>query len=287
MSEQLMNTSLNKKNMGDILVSSGRLRETDVQHITQYQDMNNLPFGQAALELKLLDQGDIDFALAKQFDYSYLDANEARFNSELIAAYKPFSKIGEQLRNVRSQLVMRWFNKDDIRKVISIISADNGDGKSFIASNIAVMFAQQGYRTLLIDADMRNPSQDQIFNVNNKQGLASLISGRAGYEVICDVNEIEGLSVLPSGPQPPNAQELLGKLAFKELLQFAATNFDVVIVDTPNILSNSDAEVVATQVGASVMVVRKNVTSSKSISQIKQRLEDNGVSLIGSIVNEY
>ena len=143
------------RTIGDILVATGRLSQDDAARIVERQHTDKVQFGDAALALKVLTKDDIDFALSKQFDYAYLSDQDDTVSHELVAAYKPFSRVGENLRAVRSQLMLRWFNTDPAHKVIAIVSPGSGEGRSFIAANLAIVFAQQGERTLLIDADLR------------------------------------------------------------------------------------------------------------------------------------
>ena len=127
----------------------------------------------------MLSKDDIDFALSKQFDYSYLSDQDQSVSPELVAAYKPFSRVGENLRAVRSQLMLRWFNTDPARKVMAIVSPGNGEGRSFVAANLAIVFAQQGERTLLIDADMRSKperGQQALFKLGKSAGPVCHIS---------------------------------------------------------------------------------------------------------------
>jgi receptor protein-tyrosine kinase len=109
------------RSIGDILVASGRLSAADAERILQRQQKDKSQFGDAALALKLLTKADIDYALSKQFDYSYLPEQDTSRSPELVAAYKPFSKVGENLRAVRSQLMLRWFNTDPSRKVVALV----------------------------------------------------------------------------------------------------------------------------------------------------------------------
>ena len=135
------------RSIGDILVSSGRLSAQDAERVLQRQQKDKSQFGDAALALKLLTREDIDFALSKQFDYSYLSAQDTSLSPELLAAYQPFSRVGENLRAVRSQLMLRWFNNDPAHQVIAMVSSGHSEGRSFIAANLAIVFAQQGQRT--------------------------------------------------------------------------------------------------------------------------------------------
>ncbi len=147
----------------------------------QRQQKDNSQFGDAALALKLLTKADIDFALSKQFDYSYLPEQDTSRSPELVAAYKPFSKVGENLRAVRSQLMLRWFNTDPSRKAIALVSPGVGEGRSFVAANLAIVFSQQGERTLLIDADLRQSRQQSLFMLGKSAGLSGILADRAGH----------------------------------------------------------------------------------------------------------
>ena len=274
------------RSIGDILVSSGRLSAADAEKILQRQQRDKSQFGDAALALNLLTKADIDFALSKQFDYSYLPEQDTSRSPELVAAYKPFSKVGENLRAVRSQLMLRWFNTDPSRKVVALVSPGVGEGRSFIAANLAIVFSQQGERTLLIDADLRQSRQQALFLLGKSAGLSGILADRAGIEAAVPVPGLKGLHVLPAGAVPPNPQELLGRRAFHTLLQAAAEQFDVIIIDTPSGTDYADAEIIAAQAGAAVVVTRKNQTRMPDAALLARRLQDSGVVLVGSILND-
>ncbi len=277
------------KTIGDILVATGRLSQEDAARIVERQRKDQVQFGEAALALKVLSKDDIDFALSKQFDYSYLSDQDQSVSPELVAAYKPFSRVGENLRAVRSQLMLRWFNTDPARKVMAIVSPGNGEGRSFVAANLAIVFAQQGERTLLIDADMRSKperSQNSLFKLGKSAGLSAILANRAGLEVAQLVPGLPGLAVLPAGATPPNPQELLGRPAFGDLLRIASQQFDVIIIDTPAGTEFADAEITAARAGAALLVARKNTSLVPQASQLARRLQDSGVALVGSVLND-
>ena len=277
------------RSMGDILVASGRLSSADALRIAQRQQKDKLQFGDAAIAMQLLTKNDIDFALSLQFGYSYLSDQDASLSPELVAAYKPFSRVGENLRAVRSQLMLRWFNSDPLRKVLAVVSHGAEEGRSFIAANLAIVFAQQGERTLLIDADLRaQPRRDQqsLFKLDKSAGLSAILAGRANVESAQAVRGIVGLSVLPAGARPPNPQELLGRPAFAALLQAATQRFDVIIIDTPASDNFADAEIISACAGAALLVARKNISSTPSATQLVHRLQDSGVVLVGSVLND-
>ena len=277
------------RSIGDILVANGRLSADNLQRILAQSKVDKVHFGDAAKALNLLTQDDIDFALSKQFDYSYLSPTDSSLSSSLVAAYKPFSRVGENLRAVRSQLMLRWFNGDPMRKILSVVSAGSGDGKSFITANLAIVFAQQGERTLLIDGDLRSQQdtgQQAQFKLSRSAGLSGILAGRAGMEAAQQVPGLPGLSVITAGAMPPNPQELLGRQAFGQLLMAASTEFDVVLIDTPNAGDYADAEVIAARAGAALLVTRINKSLIPEASKLARRLQDGGVSLVGSVFND-
>ena len=274
------------RSIGDILVSSGRLSALDADRVLQRQQKDNSQFGDAALALKLLTREDIDFALSKQFDYAYLSAQDTSLSPELIAAYKPFSRVGENLRAVRSQLMLRWFNNDPAHKVIAMVSPGQNEGRSFIAANLAIVFAQQGQRTLLIDGDLRKAHQHELFLLGKSAGLSGILADRAGMEAALQVPGLAGLRVLPAGAVPPNPQELLGRPAFGALLHAAAQQFDVVIIDTPAGTDYADAEIIAARARAVIIVTRKNKSLVSDTALLVCRLQDSGVMVVGSVLND-
>jgi receptor protein-tyrosine kinase len=277
------------RSIGDILVANGRLSSTDAARILEYQKTNNVHFGDAAIALKLLTKDDIDFALGQQYDYNYLSAANTSLSPTLLTAYKPFSPVSENLRAVRSQLTLRWLNKTTGRKVLAIVSPGKNDGRSFVAGNLAIVFAQQGQRTLLIDADLRsesNQGQQSLFKLGRSPGLSGILANRAGLEASQLVPGLPNLAILTAGAVPPNPQELLGRLAFANLLEQANKEFDVILIDTPAGSDFADAEIIASRAGAAMMVSRKNQTLVPEVTRLAQRLQGSGVELVGSVLND-
>lgn len=278
-----------RRSIGDILVAAGRLSSSDAARIMEHQRQHNIQFGAAAMALALLTKEDIDFALARQFDYAYLGQQDTSLSPSLVAAYKPFSPIGENLRAVRSQLMLRWFNIDPLHKVLVVVSPGKGDGRSFIAANLAIVFAQQGQRTLLLDADLRaEPTQGQqtLFKLGKGPGLSAILTGRASLEAALPVTSLPGLTVLPAGAVAPNPQELLGRPEFGQLLGTAAQQFDIIIIDTPAGSDFADAEIIAARAGAALIVARKNQSLLPEVTRLARRLQEGGVTVVGSVLND-
>lgn len=277
------------RSIGDILVATGRLSTQDAARIFERQQKDQVQFGEAALTLKVLTKDDIDFALSKQFDYDYLSTQDTSLSSELVAAYQPFSRIGENLRAVRSQLMLRWINSYPIHKVLAVVSPNACEGRSFIAANLAIVFAQQGQRTLLIDGDLRakpQRSQHALFKLGKSSGLSGILADRATLEAAQLVPGLPNLAVLPAGTVPPNPQELLGRPGFSQILLTASAQFDVILIDTPCGGDYADAEIIASRAGAALMVARKNKSLLPQTTSMARRLRDSGVVLVGSVLND-
>lgn len=273
--------------IGAILVESGRLRPEDAERIVRLQRERGLRFGEAARELHLASDEDVAFALAHQFDYAYVARGDSVIADSVVAAYRPYSNEVEALRGLRTQLMLRWFRESTNRRRLAVVSPAEGDGRSWVAANLAVVFSQLGERTLLIDADLRRPVQHRLFGIGNAAGLSTLLAGRSGGEAIRRIDGLVSLSLLPSGPQPPNPQELLSRAPFITLLDRLGAQFDVIIIDTPAAAEGADAELIAARAGAAFMLARQNASSTRELAGFGERLAGAGVPLVGAVLNAY
>ncbi len=275
------------RSIGALLIDAGKLKPGDAEAILRLQKEKNLRFGDAAIELGLITQADIDFAMSRQFDYPYLIAGESKVSEEVVAAYDPFSPQVEALRALRAQLMLRWFDHDAARTALAIVSASRGEGRSYIAANLAVVFSQLGERTLLIDADLRHPRQHELFGMENRVGLSSILSGRAGLDAMHRIPGLLGLSVLPAGVVPPNPQELLARAAFGQLLDQLAANFDVVLLDSPPASETADAQTLAVRAGAALVVVRRNSSRTWRVRGISDSVAQAKAVIVGAVLNDF
>jgi chain length determinant protein tyrosine kinase EpsG len=273
------------RSIGRILLDSRKITLRDADKIINFQKREALLFGEAALKLGLITPEDLRRALAEQFAYTYVAPGEAKFSKELVTAYQPTGEEAERFRAVRSHLLLRWFSAE--RRGLVVVSPSKGDGRSYVAANLAVALSQAGERTLLIDADLRNPRQHAVFNVPNDRGL-SLVLG----ELSAEPGEVmlpffQNLALMPAGPRPPNPQELLSRQAFRTLLATMQRRYDVILVDSPAAAENSDAEIVAARVGGAMVVARKNRTRVAELTKLEQKLLDAQAQVVGSVFNCY
>lgn len=280
-------TTVPDRSIGAILIKLGRLSVADAERVMRFQIERGVRFGDAALALGVLTESDIEFALSRQYDYPYLVRGESNISEDVVAAYEPFTSRVESLRALRNQLMLRWFDTGEERRVLAVTSAERGDGRSFLAANLAVVFSQQGQRTLLIDADLRNPRQHEIFSLENRIGLSSILSGRNGAEAVQKVDALENLSVLTAGAPPPNPSELLGRPSLGKLLGELVTQYDVILMDTPAGEECSDAQMVAGRAGAAIVVTRQNISHVNLVGDLISSLAETRAQLVGSVLNNF
>jgi chain length determinant protein tyrosine kinase EpsG len=261
------------RHLGAILMDEGKLSATDAEQVLKRQRELGWRFGEAAIELNFITDADLQQALAKQYEFPYLVSGPDGVSKELIAAWDPFHPVVEELRAVRTQLLVRWFNP--------------GAGRSFIAANLAVVFSQLGQRTLLIDADFRAPRQQSIFNISDRFGLSSALSGRSDLSAAAPVAGITGLAVLPAGPLPPNPLELLSRGSFAALLSKAQAEYDMILIDTPPVTEYADASAITFRAGDALMISRKDHTRLADTEQAMRELSDASARVVGTLMNAY
>ncbi len=269
-------------NIGKLLQEAGKLKPQDMERVLKLQQEKNLRFGEAALSLGLVSEADIQQALSKQFSYPYIPAGEASLSPELTAATAPYSKEAEALRSVRSELLLRWFK--DGCKTLAIGSVRADEGASYLAANLAVLFAQMGLKVLLIDANMRQPRQHEIFNLGHGAGLSDVLAERVPSLQVRMVKAFPTLSVLPAGSPPPNPVELLARPAFGALLSGLSASHDIILLDSAPSKLSSDFQLVAAHAGGMLIAARRNVSRLSPLSELKEKIMLTGAQVVGAVV---
>src|SRR5689334_20794764 len=275
------------RHIGAILMDEGKLTPSDAEQVLKRQRELGWRFGEAAIELNLITDSDLREALAKQYEFPYLVSGPDGVSKELVAAWDPFHPVVEELRGLRTQLLIRWFNPQAGRRTLAIASPGSREGRSFVAANLAVVFSQLGQRTLLVDADFRAPRQQAIFNISDRFGLSSVLSGRSDLSAAAPVAGLTGLAVMPAGPLPPNPLELLSRGAFAALLAKAQSEFDVIIIDTPPVTEYSDAAAITFRTGDALLISRKDATRLADTERAMRELSDASARVVGSLMNAY
>lgn len=276
-----------EEDLGSVLRAAGRLDAAGLERIHHRQREQGLSFEDAALGLGLLRGEDLEFALARQFGYPYLFEGDGQVSTELVMAYRPFSAEAEALRGLRTELKLCWFDGTPGRRMLAVVGTERGDGRSWLAANLAVAFSQLGERTLLIDADLRGPRQHLMFNLASHGGLSAVLAGRGDATSLRRIGELPDLAVLPAGAVPPNPQELLGRPSFTRFLEEIADQFDIILIDTPAAALYADAQSIAARAGAALLVARRDQTRVPDAQRLAAGLTRHGVTLVGSVLNAW
>lgn len=209
--------------------------------------------------------------------------NEAN-KHKLITKYIPNSPISEQYRTLRTNI--QFLSKDKTIRSITVTSSGSGEGKSTVTSNLAVVFSQLGKRVLLVDTDLRRPNQHHIFKVTNSFGISNVLGNQVHIDHVIQETEVKGLSILTSGSIPPNPAELLGSEEMVQLLDYLHEIYDLVIFDTPPILVVTDAQLVANNTDASLLVVESGSTEINRAQQASEILSSTNSRFIGVVINK-
>src|SRR5699024_3717346 len=202
----------------------------------------------------------------------------------LITNLNPKSPISEQYRTIRTNI--QFSSVDEELRSILFTSSGPGEGKSMTTANIAVTYAQQGKKVLLIDADLRKPTVHYTFRLDNLKGLSNVLVGDVLLEEAIHTTSIDHLDVISSGPIPPNPSELLGSRKMRAILERAKEQYDLVIFDTPPVLAVTDAQIMADFVDGAMLVVRSKVTELDAATRAVEALKPAKARLLGTVLND-
>jgi succinoglycan biosynthesis transport protein ExoP len=214
---------------------------------------------------------------------AFVPAKEQK-RGELVALNAD-SAVAEAYKSLRTNLLFSGVDKQI--KTLVITSASPSEGKSRTAANLAIVLAQAGHSTLLVDADFRRPSVHRMFGRVRNLGLSNLIVGDTTEpQALIRDEQIPTLTVLASGPTPPNPSELLGSFPMQALLERFRGDFDYTVIDTPPVNAVTDASVLAARTDAAILVIDTNKATYPAVQHAKQALERVNARLIGTVMNK-
>jgi len=210
-------------------------------------------------------------------------AVKTKLDGSLCTFHRPKGQQAEAYRAVRTSL---YFSaRSEGHKVIQVTSPNPRDGKSTLAANLALSIAKSGKRVLLLEADFRRPRIHRLFGIDNKTGVTSVLTGDCELPEAAHQTAVENLTVMPCGPRPQNASDLLTTPRFKELIDTVRDEYDFVIVDTPPLLAVSDPAVVAPRTDAVLIVIRLTKHARDAAKRATEILENLGTKILGVVVN--
>lgn len=205
-------------------------------------------------------------------------------NRKLMAFTHPKSRVSEQFRTLRTNIHFTSPN-GDVRSLV-VTSASQSEGKSTTAANLAIVFAQEGKRVLLIDADMRKPTMHHTFNILNTRGLSNVLVRQIAFKMAIQTSSVENLDLLPCGPIPPNPAELLSSANMDLLFEHALDTYDLLIFDTPPVLSVTDSVILANKCEGTILVINSGKTERAQAVKAKEAiLAATKTRLLGVVIN--
>lgn len=213
-------------------------------------------------------------------------AKKSKMNKDarkLITVTQPKSPVAEQYRTIRTNIEFMAVDREI--QAILVTSATQGEGKSTTSSNLAVAYAQQGKKVLIIDTDMRRPTVHYTFRVANGLGLSSLLTRQAEKEKAILPTKVDNLSILTAGPIPPNPAELLSSRAMEHLTEQLREEFDVIIFDAPPLLQVADSRITSKLTDGVVLVVGCTTSDRQRVLKAKEQLELAEAKILGVVLN--
>ncbi|MEC5423413.1 CpsD/CapB family tyrosine-protein kinase [Virgibacillus sp. C22-A2] len=202
----------------------------------------------------------------------------------LITKLSPRSPISEQYRTVRTNLQFSSVDKE--LKTMLVTSAGPSEGKSMTTANLAVVYAQQGKKILLVDADLRKPTVHYTFRMDNLKGLSNILVGEDFLQDVVAQSDTENLDVISCGPIPPNPSELLASKRMEQFIEDASQIYDIIIFDTPPILAVADAQIMANVCDGAILVVRSKQTEVEAAGKAVEALQSANAKILGTILND-
>ena len=199
-----------------------------------------------------------------------------------VVEQKPKSIVSEAYRILRTNIQYSSFDKQI--KTIVVTSAEAAEGKSTVSGNLALCFAQNEKKVIIVDCDLRKPSVHKNFQISNLIGLSEVLIGKEQLEEAIQRRN-ENLDMLPSGKIPPNPSEMLSSSAMTNIIEALREKYDVVILDSAPLRAVTDAQILSTKADGTILVIRAQRTNKESVIEAKNLLIKVGANIIGTVLH--
>ncbi|MDD4496094.1 MAG: CpsD/CapB family tyrosine-protein kinase [Eubacteriales bacterium] len=206
------------------------------------------------------------------------------YENSLITLDDPKSPVSEAYRVLRTNI--QFMSVDKPIKSIVVSSATPEEGKSSTLANLAVIMAQAGSRTLIIDGDLRKPMVHKLFNLDNRKGLTNVLALHEDYQDYLHKGPHSNLDILTCGAIPPNPSELLASAAMKEFLSVVGSQYDYILIDAPPIGAVTDAAILSTIVDGVILVAASGQVRGEFLQRAKEQLEQVNANILGVVLNK-
>lgn len=203
--------------------------------------------------------------------------------SRIVVLKNPKSPIAEAYRIARTNVQFAAVDKE--LRTIVVTSSGPREGKSTTTANLGVAFAQSGKSVIIIDADLRKPTQHQVWEIDNFRGLTNILLGDAEIASVLQETPMENLNVVTTGPIPPNPAELIGSKRMMKLIEKFTDFADIILIDTPPVIAVTDAALLAPQVDGVILVVASGLAKIEAAQRAKQMLVNGKATILGIILN--
>lgn len=202
---------------------------------------------------------------------------------KLISELSSRSKEAEAFRIIRTNLQFLAVHRPF--KTLLITSSGPFEGKSTLTANLGIVMAQAGLKVIIVDCDLREAKQHVIFSLPNDTGLTTVLLGSADLDLVIQDTDLPNLKVVTGGPQPPNPAELLNSPKASQVFFELSAAADIVLVDSPSVLTVSDTVVLSSMLDGVIMVIRTGKTRIDVFSRAKDRLQKANARIIGTVLN--
>jgi len=270
--------------LGEILCDDGTLSEQDFKRILAAQSERGECFSDVALRLGLITELEVRRALAIQCELSTSLPGNPSFSTALSMIHRPRGERAEAIRTLRSELIRRCFSKG--HQILMVAEVRPNDGANVLAADLACAFAQLGRRTLLIDANLRDPQQQSLFKLDRQRGLVDFLKGSCNpQDLLQTMPGFYHLSVIFAGHPPSNPQELLSLTTLRYLFESVQKAFDTGIVVAPPLAHCADAQAIAARVDGCILSTRRDSTPLSDIEFAAAQLSSTKAELLGVVLD--
>ncbi|NLR11041.1 CpsD/CapB family tyrosine-protein kinase [Lactobacillus sp. ZJLC29-4] len=212
-----------------------------------------------------------------------LDNTSLKYGVGLVAFTDPTGQIAEQFKTIRTNIQFSSVGKQ--LKSILFTSSEPSEGKSTISNNMAITWAGQGTKVVLVDADLRRPTVHKSFNVGNHRGLTTYLAQSIALSEVIQPTIVNNLDVISSGPMPPNPADLLGSDRILQLINDLSERYDLIIFDAPPVNTVTDAQLLAARTDGTILVVPQGIADKNGVRRAKGLLENVHANILGAILN--
>ena len=204
---------------------------------------------------------------------------------KLVVITDPKSVVSEQFRTTRTNI--NFSKPDGELTTLLVTSSLPAEGKSTVSANLACLFAQEGKKVVLIDADMRKPTVHYTFHLTNTIGLSNVLTKKTTVMDALKETDIEKLKIITSGPIPPNPADLLSAVSMDDIIEELKKEFDLILFDAPPVLSVTDAQILANKSEGTILVISAGSSDKNSVLKAKELLSASKAKIIGTVLNNY